>query len=405
MRIYKKITMLLVTGMLLAGCSQKAEEVESTIETEEEKDVQPVITEGGKTVTDITSETINEALEKYNDFVIKEEVKRMALIYLNDDLMPELLLLNSGEYKIYTYDGVELSEITMPSTEIRANVFGPKHSFEDPYETTFYWFEYVPYKGLIRVHGGEAKNRHDYYLKYTDTGFVKELEGQSENYVWLTYDGEKEIDNKIFLEQIEAFGYNKLIPCGFLYENVSLAYENIEKVSDTQKILNDFVSGKIDAMYGVEVADNTGEACLIMKSYKDLYEEITSGEDDWGSLEYIDFDNDGEDELIMHGYCGSRMFFDVIGETVYVVLETGGTADSASIASIADKKVIERTDLTHGGRKYYEIMQYDSCCCMVNRFSLYVEYGGANYTENDVFEYNNHEISMAEFESILNSIQ
>lgn len=356
-------------------------------------------------VVDVTFEMINEALVRYNDFVTKGNVKRMALIYLNNDLMPELLILNNGEYKLYTYDGEELSEITMPSTEIRANAYGPQHTFEDPYKMTFYWFEYVPFKGLIRVHGGETKNRHDYYLRYTKTGFVKELEGESKNYEWLTYEGEKEIGSERFLERTEVLGYDELIPCGFLYENIFLACENIGKVSDTQKVLNDFVNGKTDAMYGVEVAEATQEISPVMKSYKVLYDEMTSGEPEWGSLEYNDFDNDGKDELILHGYCGSRMFFDVIGETVYVVLETSGTADSASVASMDGKKIIERTDLLHGGRKFYEIMQYDACCCMVNRFTLYVEYAGTNYTENDVFEYNYQEISMTEFEAILNRIQ
>lgn len=63
--------------------------------------------------------------------------------------------------------------------------------------------------------------------------------------------------------------------------------------------------------------------------------------------------------LIIHGYAGACLFFDVIGDTVYKVLETGSTTDVASIAEMNGKRVVVRTDLSHAGRKSYRIMEFD----------------------------------------------
>lgn len=64
----------------------------------------------------------------------------------------------------------------------------------------------------------------------------------------------------------------------------------------------------------------------------------------------------------MHGYCWSLCFFDVVGDTVYKVLETG-------------------------------------------RFWFSAAYEGAEYSTDDEFMYRNREISMEEFEDIRDSIE
>lgn len=344
-------------------------------------------------------------LDKYNDFAVKENVKRAALIYVDDDSTPELLILKNGEYKLYWLDGSEVRAAAMPGSEIKANACGLKHDPEDSEQQTFYRFEYVPYKGLIRVHGDDNQERHDYYLRYTNGLFETELEAKSIDYTWHTYDAEKEIANEEFLSRLSDLGYDELIPCGYLYENVAAAYENIGAASDAKEVLDDFVSGKINALDYMEEISDIPEDSFVMTSYEDFYDDITAGEGDiWGSLEYIDFDNDGEDELIIHGYAGACLFFDVIGDTVYKVLETGSATDAASVAEIEGKRVIERTDLTHAGRKSYRIMKYDACGCLIDWFHLYAEYEGSDYSDDDVFQYRNKEISMEEFETILNSI-
>lgn len=169
--------------------------------------------------------------------------------------------------------------------------------------------------------------------------------------------------------------------------------------------MEDFVSGKTEALDCVEEIGDIPEDGFVMRSYEAFYDDITEGEDEWGSVEYIDFDNDGDEELILHGYTGARLFFDVTGDTVYKVLRTGSTTDVASVVEIEGRKAVERTDLTHAGRKSYRIMKFDSCCCLIDWFHLYAGYGGADYTEGDRFEYRNREISMEEYEAILESIQ
>ena len=86
-------------------------------------------------------------LDDYREVFTSEGAKRAALIYLDEDSVPELLILKNGEYKLYTFDGSKVKEITMPNAEIKASAYGLPHDFQDSVDQTFYWFEYVPYEG------------------------------------------------------------------------------------------------------------------------------------------------------------------------------------------------------------------------------------------------------------------
>lgn len=57
------------------------------------------------------------------------------------------------------------------------------------------------------------------------------------------------------------------------------------------------------------------------------------------------------------------------------------------------------------GRKYYEFMEFDACGCLIDQACLRVTYEGNEYSKKDKFLYRNEEISMDEFEMILNSIR
>lgn len=410
----KKICFLCICllSLCICACNGTVSEKESASQEIEQNTLQE-----DKWIEPNTNDNENEAadskiledemafLDEYNDLILEEGAKRSALIYLDEDAIPELLYLKSGEYNLYSFDGSEIRKIDMPAEEIKANTYGSKHDFEDSDQLTFYWFEYVPYKGLIRVHGGDDEERHDYYLKYENGSFVMDLETKSMDYTWYTYDAEQEIANEDFLSRLSDLGYDKLIPCAFLFESVAEAYENIGKTSNTREVLENFVSGNSDAVYYVEAVKDIPEESFVMRSYEDFYEDITAGEDVWGSTEYVDFDNDGEEELILHGYGGACFFFDVIGNTVYEVIKTFTTTDVAFAAEIEGKKVIARTDLTHGGREYYRIMQYDACGCLVDWFQLSASYeGGSSYSSEDTFKYREREITMEEFETMANSI-
>lgn len=96
-------------------------------------------------------------LDKYNEVFEKENAKRAVMIYLDGDSIPELLLLKDGEYQLYSFDGSEVKAIDMPDTEIRMSAYGPSHAMEySSPDQKFYWFEYVPYKGLVRAHDGRV---------------------------------------------------------------------------------------------------------------------------------------------------------------------------------------------------------------------------------------------------------
>ena len=195
-----------------------------------------------------------------------------------------------------------------------------------------------------------------------------------------------------------------MIPCGFLYETIEDAYKNIGASTDTKKVLEDFVSGKTNAVNYVEEISDIPEDSFVMRSFEDFYNDITSGEEYWGEIEYIDFDNDGEEELIIHGYCDAYLLFDVIGDTVYRLFETSSTTDVGSIVEMEGKKVIARTDLTHVGRQYYRIITYDSCCCIIDWFTLSANFEGNNYSVEDEFHYRGRKISMEEFEAVRDKI-
>ena len=307
---------------------------------------------------------------------------------------------------MYFYDGSEAKNIPLPDAGMKANAYGTRYSIENTEngDLTFYWFEYVPRKGLVRIHDGDFEKRRDCYLSYEDGVLSIELETDDEGHTWNTYDAEGEISNEEFSDRLVQMGYDSLICCAYLYGDVESAYENIGRVSDTRKALEDFVSGKADAVEYVESRCEVPEEGFAGRSFAAINEEMTAGETWWEGLEYLDFDNDGEDELIMQGYAGARLYLDVVGDTVYKVLKTSSTTDVSYAAEVEGKRVVARTDLTHGGRQYYWVMTYDGCDCLTDWFKLSVVYEGADYGVGDSFEYRDHAISMEEFETIRDSI-
>lgn len=351
------------------------------------------------------STDIDTFIAEYCNVVEKENAEKVALFYLDEDSIPELLVEKNEEYRLYSFDGVEVKELSMPSDKIKASTYGLRYNFEEINNNTKYWFEYVPYNGRIRVHCSDDEERHDYYLKYCDDTFVLELETRRTDSSWYSYGEEGEIANEEFLSRLSNLGYDKLVSCAYLFDDVVAAYENIGQTSDSQKVLKDFVNGEINALYSAGENSNANADENDMRSYKELYEEITAGEDLWGSLEYIDFDNDGEDELILYGYANACLFFDVCGDTIYTVLHTSGTTDVASVVEMNGKNIVMRADCMYKGRKYYEFMEFDACGCLIDQACLRVTYEGNEYSKKDKFLYRNDEISMDEFEIILNSIR
>ncbi|MCM1124049.1 MAG: hypothetical protein NC416_15820 [Eubacterium sp.] len=352
-----------------------------------------------------TVDRTDEWREAYGDLILKESVKRAALLYLDADATPELLTLKNGEYHLYTFDGAQTAAISMPDGKIKASAYAPKHVLENfSGDLAFCWFEYVPYQGLMRVHGGD-EDRCDYYLRYQNGSTALELEAKFTDFIWCTYSAEEEIENEEFLSRLSDLGYDGLAPCAFLYDNIDDAYKNMGKTLKSSEVMDDFVNGKIDALYQVEEAADIPEESFVMRSYVDLYRDFIMG-DGMGSTQYVDFDNDGEDELIIRDYMGNSIFLDVIGGTVYNVMEASGTANQAYAAEMEGKRVVVNADVSHGGRKFYIVKQYDSCGCLVDFFRLSASYDGKNdYSAEDSFKYREQPISMEVFEEIRNCIR
>lgn len=402
----KKIFLLCICLSIIGLCACQRDSSEKSSEAksapmETEQTVESALSE-----VEQTAEQGDSWKAAYQKLLLDEDVKRMALLYLDEDTMPELLALQNGEYRLYMFDDSQIAEIDMPDAGIRAKAYAPKHVLEDfSGDLAFYWFEYVPYQGLIRVHGSENGERCDYYLSYEKGSLTLELEAKFTDYIWHTYSTQEEIANEEFLSRLSDQSYDQLIPCGFLYDNIEDAYENIGRVSDSRKVMDDFINGKIDALYQVEKARDIPEEGFAMRSYVDLYMDFIMG-DGMGRMQYVDFDNDGDDELVMRDYMGNSILLDVIGNTVYNVMEAYGTANQSYTAEMDGKRVIVSADVSHVGRKYYFIKQYDACGCLVDFYRLSASYDGkSHYSAEDEFEYREQPITMEEFEEIRDCIQ
>ena len=99
-------------------------------------------------------------------------------------------------------------------------------------------------------------------------------------------------------------------------------------------------------------------AGFVMKSYKEYYEYITAGEEHWGSLDYIDFDNDGEDEQSLNGPYGG-MCLDIQGDCVRIMAHGQGTAIVLDYVLVDDIYWIVYKDTTHSGRQHYHFIRYN----------------------------------------------
>lgn len=346
--------------------------------------------------------------EAYQTLIGEEAVKKMALIYLDDDAVPELLTLQNGGYHLYTFDGRQAAAIAMPEGVGTARAYGPRHTVEYfPQDRTFYWFEYVPFQGRIRVHdrSGDGKEKYDYYLRYQNGSLAVELKAEAQYGIWKTYSTLQQLNHEGFLSRVSDLGYDRLIPCGFFYDDLQEAWDQIDRASDGREALFHFIKGKTDALHHVDKGANLPESGYVMKSCQEICEDITAGKDAAEEIaieenaveediavrkEYVDFDNDGEEELILRSDTGACVFLDVIGSTVYVVMEAGGTVGREEenvyieqmdyrdpyVAEREGKRVVVREGLTKDGIERCFILQYDPGGCLIDYQRMYGYYGG-----------------------------
>ena len=112
----KKIVFLCMSIVCLGLCACQKDasgaipEAESApLETGQTVEAVPLETE--QTVEPTPSETEQTAeqgenwKEAYQNLLLEEDVKRMALLYPDEDNVPELLTLQNGGYRLYIFDG------------------------------------------------------------------------------------------------------------------------------------------------------------------------------------------------------------------------------------------------------------------------------------------------------------
>ena len=126
----KKISLLCtcLLSICLCACQEtetvsetvsESQEIEKNVSQEKEVEQQEELTEDGETF-----------LDGYQNLILEKDAKRAALIYLDADDIPELLVLKNGEYHLYTCDGIQIAEIGMPDAGIKAGAYGLKHVLE-----------------------------------------------------------------------------------------------------------------------------------------------------------------------------------------------------------------------------------------------------------------------------------
>lgn len=76
--------------------------------------------------------------EVYDSFCIQEDVSKVALLYLDEDAIPELLTIQEGEYKLYTVRDDAVEEIVLDDAKIEATVCGLNHEFMQNGQNIFY---------------------------------------------------------------------------------------------------------------------------------------------------------------------------------------------------------------------------------------------------------------------------
>ncbi len=164
-----------------------------------------------------------------------------------------------------------------------------------------------------------------------------------------------------------------------------------------EELLDAFLAGEIPAFY--DDGDEKGF----------LFDQLSHDEDEWDCHsvgERIDLDNDGENEQIVNGPYGG-LYFDARDGKVYVLAEGEGTARELSYAVYDHATWIVHSDTSHVGRQTYWLTRYEGGENIADEFKLGAEYWESaddTYDENSDFTYRDEEISMEEYEELIEEI-
>lgn len=362
----------------------------------------------------------DEMLACYQEKLDKEEIEKVAMLYLDEDAIPEMLYISDNNYEVWTYAEGKVKQVDLSGrNRAWANAswsdYEEKYNWDtDEYESVdtqgIEYFEYIPKKNFIRLHNGvkpgkgaacsyiDLNGEKPKEVLYTEEESHTDDSDEGEWFTWTTYSDGKKVEQEEFEKQRIALGFDKLQVCNQYYGDVKTAYENIDKEIEKEKekeVYEQFLAGEIDAIVGLEEISKNGNIDYQTRSYS----EYTSWcEEEEITKEYVDFDNDNQNELVLTLSGPSTIYFNVVGGELSEVFSADGTAESSYVLEMDGYQLLEYSDTMHMGRSFRNFKQYDACNCIVDDFSLSAEYWDSDdYDCDSSFSYRGESISVEEY--------
>lgn len=374
----KQIYMCLIL-VLCCGCGKQIEETKETIVIESHMESMETVE------SQLTSmEETEDYLTLYQKQYEEDQGICVNLIYVDEDDIPEMLYVKGREYKLFTIQDDQLVEL-----ELEANTSGRMRETR-----VLYGFEYIPFRNTIRTQSTDTNRDtmaiHYYALK---NGQLKEecTTSRTVENPWLVIVDGKESDQETFLNRYEERQYENLVVCDVMHENVSEAFLHLQGEEVTIGF-DDFIAGNVDAYIGVDRDTDLPLKANYLKYYEYDDEETRDC--------YLDYDEDGIDELYITNMYGSVYLFEEYLHSVQRIYAATSTIDNVSFTKFKDGIYILSTDLMHGGREYWSGWRYDTNGVIIDYFTLTVDYEGSYYDESSEFYYCKKKISMQEYEEM-----
>ncbi len=357
------------------------------------------------------------AYAMYEDYCSENEIGSLTLIRLDADDCYDLLYMKDSVYHVISFkeDGLEKVELTPNGDSIYA--FGQYEGFfsEREWCNTFYEFEYVEGKNLIRYHEETSEcTRIDHYInlstleeelrteiKYVD---CMDDEGEavgSQMYMVMSKEG-TEIDYDAFYDELGSHSYHDLEPAIVTFSSVSDAYLHrigLEEGVDETAIYEAFINHEIKARGNVEKASDCYDEIF---NYIGFY--IPDNEEDEEALWYdydYDFNEDGINDLYVSGFGFQELYTVMDGELV-LACDGSGTAAVLNFYTHNGDYYATTTDTTHGGRQEWRFRRFDGCFRAIDLFDLDAYYWEYIYFSEDAdCFYRGNKVTVDEFKTLI----
>lgn len=350
-------------------------------------------------------------LLQYAETVKEYKPNRVAFIFFDGDDIPDLLMDTEGKYSLYTYAGGQPTKVLMNMQGDDADAWVQREEFDDDPDIYYMPFDYIPYKCMTRVcfnydynvvyedydyDGYYQYTRNDSittYNRYCDWAPITEL-CNNNNLVymgWCAYYAGNETDNYTYQLKRLELGYNELVSCEYMYYSLAEAYLNIGREPE-------------DAMTVFDRYINNGGMDQYMQHVSQFYYGDISEFFD-RHIDFTDFDDDGETEMVIKHYMGSTDYYEAIGDEAVCVMHAGsGTADATDLCSDGFRTLIFRGDVTHVGREVRYLAQLDRNGCIIDVTTLHwlSNTGNGEYRSDDQYSYDKVKITRELYRMLVN---